>query len=135
MTRFPIILLIGLIFLMSCDKQPKRLSGKIEIIEVSYCNWACSCADYIETKYYNKPNYELNADDCIFIEPSNPNMKIPDNFLNIEFILKLKGQFYLDKGIPNSYDRKTPEAPKKARVFRFDSFKLIKMTKDKYKYI
>jgi hypothetical protein len=42
--------------------------------------------------------------------------------------LTLTGQFYKDKGIPNSYERKTPEKPKKARVFRYDSFTFIDKT-------
>lgn len=43
-----------------------------------------------------------------------------------DYHLILTGQFYEEKGIPESYEAKTPEAPCKAKVFRYDSFYLVK---------
>ena len=130
-----LILTIGFVLLTSCVGQPTKLSDKVETIEVSYVNWSCDCADFIEVKYFNdNPNYETNENDCIFIEPSNIEKKVPEDFYNkghFEYYLKLRGQFYLDKGIPKSYERKTPEGPlQKAKVFRYDSFELIKKNKN-----
>jgi len=122
--------IFGLIWWTSCNNQPTKLSGKTETIEVSYINWACDCADFIETKFYSyNSEYEAKVEDCIFIEPSNKANKIPDDYYdkgNFDYYLKLNGQFYNDQGVPKSYDRKTPEKPKKAKVFRYDSFELIK---------
>jgi len=122
-------LIFGYVWLSSCSNQPIKLSGKTEVIEVSYINWACDCADFIETKFYKyNSDYETQEEDCIFIEPSNNNNIIPDDYYNqghFKYYLKLHGQFYVDKGVPNSYERKTPEKPEKAKVFRYDSFELI----------
>lgn len=122
--------ILGLIGVTSCNDQPTKLSGVTKMIEVSYVNWACDCADFIETKFYkDNPDYEAKEEDFIFIEPSNKDNKIPDDYYNkghFEFHLKLSGQFYNDKGVPNSYDRKTPEKPEKAKIFRYDRFELVK---------
>ncbi|WP_199118494.1 hypothetical protein [Pedobacter sp. ASV28] len=119
-----------LIWLTSCSDQPTKLSGKTETIEVSYLNWACDCADFMETKFYTQnANYEAKEEDCIFIEPSKKGNEIPDQYYRqgqFEYYLKLRGQFYIDKGVPNSYNRKTAEQPKKSKVFRYDSFELVR---------
>jgi len=130
MKNFLLICILGLIWLTNCNDQPKNLSGMTETIEVSYVNWACDCANFIERKFYKYNSYyEAKEEDCIFIEPTNKDRKIPDIYYekgHFEYFLKLKGQFYKDKGVPNSYDRKTPEKPEPARVFRYDSFELVK---------
>ena len=130
MKLIKLTIIFGLFWLTSCNDQPAKLSGVTETIEVSYVNWACDCADFIETKFYNDdPQYEAKEEDCIFIEPSDINNKIPPVYYEKEHFdnyLKLSGQFYIDDGIPNSYDRKTPKKPQKARVFRYNSFELVR---------
>lgn len=130
MTLSRLILIFGLIWVTSCHNQPTKLSGKTETIQVSYVNWACDCADYIETKFYqDNSDYEAKEEDCIYIEPANPSLKIPDNYFDnghFENHLRLTGQFYIDKGVPNTYGRKTPEKPEKAKVFRYDKFEIVK---------
>ncbi|MEN2402337.1 hypothetical protein GKZ90_0021285 [Flavobacterium sp. MC2016-06] len=119
-----------ILLLISCNDQPTKLSNKQETIEVSYVNWACDCANFIERKYYiSNTNYEIKSEDCIFIEPLNNNVKIPDSYYNtmhFEYYLKLCGQFYKDKGVPKSYEQKTDNEPEKAKVFRYSNFKIIK---------
>ena len=79
------------------------------------------------------PDYEINEEDCIFIEPANLNNLIPEEYYenHFNFYLQLTGQFYRNKGIPNSYERKTPLNPQKAKVFRYDNFDLIEKTMTK----
>jgi hypothetical protein len=116
-------------FASSCSNQPTKISGVKETIEVSYVHLACDCANFIETKFYkHNTDYETREEDCIFIEPSNIKNKIPDLFFEKKHFgnyLKLTGQFYLDKGVPDSYERQMG-SPDKAKVFRYDSFKLVK---------
>ncbi len=79
----------------------------------------------------SKDTYE---EDCIFIEPSNLKMKIPNDFFrenHFSYGLRLTGQFYLDLGVPKHYDRKTPEKLEKAKVFRYDKFEFVKVTRTK----
>lgn len=110
--------------------RPSNLTAKTETIDVWYVNWACNCADFIETKYSkNNPDYETKEEDCIFIEPSDPSLTVPDSFYSkahFEKKLRLTGQFYQNKGIPKSYEMKTPgEKPDKAKVFRYDKIEII----------
>jgi hypothetical protein len=109
--------------------RPRHLANKTETIELTYINWACACAPFLETKYYAQdPNYEARDEDCIFIEPADPTKAIPESYENggyWDYQLKLTGQFYLDKGVPESYVQETSEKPEPARVFRYETFELI----------
>jgi hypothetical protein len=104
--------------------QPGELSGKTETIEVIYVNWACDCPDFVETKYALG---EIDEKDCIFIEPASDSIKVDGHFYQHSFSrsLKLTGQYYCEKGIPNSYEQKTPEKPEKAKVFRYTHIEII----------
>ena len=121
-------------YFMSYYNRAWILSGKIETIEVTEVMWACDCADFIETKYYkNNPEYEVKEEDCIFIEAARPEVDIPESFFEksynekgrINYALRLTGQFYKDKGISRTYRSKAAGGPDRARVFRYDSFKII----------
>jgi hypothetical protein len=110
--------------------RPTKLETKKETIEVTYVNWACDCADFLETKFYkNNPDYEAKEDDCIFIEPSEPSLTIPESYYSDDHfnkILRLTGHYYKNKGIPTSYEMKTVgEKPEKAKVFRYDKIEMI----------
>jgi hypothetical protein len=107
---------------------PGKLSGRTETIEEYHVAWTCDCAEWIESRFADAdPEYETNEDDCIFIEPTSKDLEIPDSFHIDHFgkHLDLTGQFYLDEGIPTSYEMKTFEKPKKAKVFRYDRFKIV----------
>jgi hypothetical protein len=110
--------------------RPSKLLTTTETIEVDYVNWACDCANFIETKYaLNDPNYETREQDCIFIEPTNAKLKLPERYFekdHFEKKLRLVGQFYLKEGIPRFYEQKTPEKPAAAKVFRYTKFEMVK---------
>ena len=108
--------------------NPRKLTGKTETIEVSYVNWACDCANFIETRFYANLGYETREEDCIFLEPSKLEIQIPDSFYKNHFgkTLRLKGQFYKDIGIPTNYEKKTDGAkPIKSKVFRYEEIEII----------
>lgn len=110
--------------------RPTKLSSITETIEVNFVNWACDCANFIETKHgLNDSNYETREQDCIFIEPANAKLKLPERYFekdHFEKKLRLTGQFYLKKGIPRFYEQKTPEKPRPAKVFRYTKFEMVK---------
>ncbi|MCC9041253.1 hypothetical protein LNQ81_00675 [Myroides sp. M-43] len=113
------------------SKQPSQLSGQEETIEVMYVNWACDCADFIDTSLLVE-GYEIDAKDCMFIEPVFKEISINEDTLykkQFNYFIKLKGQYYIDEGVPDSYERKVSEpmaAPNKARVFRYSSYEYVK---------
>src|SRR5262245_38310275 len=119
-------LLLSIMLVRGCSSQPNHLSGTQETITVTHINWACDCADFIETRLLPaSPDEEIKEEECIFIEPAESGKAIPDSFYSkahFNYHLQLTGEFYTDKGIPDSYDRKTPEKPKVAKVFRYKSF-------------
>ncbi|WP_036152082.1 hypothetical protein [Maribacter forsetii] len=131
-----LIITIGITFLSAYVSsnptfidQPIKLNTQMDTIHVGYVNWACDCANFYETKLYSKDiNFKLKAEDCIFIEAANGINKILKVFFDTIYRnkdLKLIGQFYLEKGIPKSYEMKTREKPDYAKVFRYKSFEII----------
>lgn len=107
---------------------PAKLSQQTETIEVVYINWACDCADFVETKYLNNPSGKIQEEDCIFIEPAQAVLKLPERFYekdHFEKKLRLHGQFYQGKGISRSYEQKTPEKPIPARVFWYSKVEIL----------
>ncbi len=67
----------------------------------------------------------INEKDCIYIEPASGELTIPQNFDRFKNDLQLTGSFYLDQGIPLTYEMQTPEKPKKARIFRYPGFEIL----------
>jgi hypothetical protein len=122
-------------FILSPLDRPWILSDHEETITLTYVNWACDCADFVETKHFKEnPISEPKSDAYIFIEPSRPELKLDTGFYSEQHFYKyirLTGRFYLDKGIPESYEMKTPEKPDHAKVFRYDKIEYIDMQEEK----
>jgi hypothetical protein len=102
------------------------LSDKTETIDVFKINWACDCADYT---YYRTPPADLDAipeEGFFFVEAADPSLTIRDNrnyssdTTYAYNYVRLTGRFYTDQGISRTYELKTPEKPKPARVFLYD---------------
>ena len=116
------------VFIISPLDRPWLLSDNEETIEVTYVHWACDCADFVETKKFaHNAVTEPDDDDYIFIEPARAEIKLGDDFYSDKrfYKLRLTGRFYLDKGIPGSYELKTPMKPDHAKVFRYDKIEYV----------
>ena len=59
--------------------EPDNLSPKKETITVHYINWACDCADFVEEKNLSD---SVKEDSCIYIEPADSSLKVPEEFYN-----------------------------------------------------
>lgn len=102
-----------------------HLSDKTETIDVFKINWACDCADFT---YHRTPPADLDTipeDGFFFVEAADPSLIVrdkrnADDTTNAYNYVRLTGRFYTDLGISRTYDLKTPEKPKPARVFRYD---------------
>ncbi len=126
---FAAFVLFVFLWLSGCsfDQQPTHLSNTRETIIVAYINWACDCPDWIETKY-RRDSIEIDEDLCIYIEPAEPALAVPDSFYtNGQFFqtLRLSGRFYLDKGIPVCYQAKSTGKTAPGKVFYYDRIELI----------
>jgi hypothetical protein len=130
-----VMTLIFLYFYLTSSQQPKQLSHQTEVIHVYPVRWSCDCANF---KVIN--GAAVSADDnqgeYIFIEPATDALKIDEDMLYQKRYgdqLQLTGQYYLDKGVPDSYERKIPEPIPKvdnARVFRYQQYKFVKNDHD-----
>ncbi|MFL5765400.1 MAG: hypothetical protein ACJ77K_15755 [Bacteroidia bacterium] len=108
--------------------HPNNLSGKVEIIEVDYIQWACDCANWIQVKDEKNCSNGIDENKCFFIEAENSSLKEVENsfvFAVHSNKLRLTGQFYTDKGIASDYDSEN-EKPDPARVFRYSKIEIIK---------
>ena len=88
--------------------------------------WACACANWTTlddiNKYQNKGSLE---DHCIFVEPVDKKLILPDTIGYSGDIVEYTGQFYIDKGFPKNYIQ-NEEPVEKAKVFRYSTYKIIK---------
>jgi hypothetical protein len=117
-----------ILFLFSCSTQQNKLSDKTETVEFHYIMWACECANWATLADINK--YENDSTDrlsvhCVFVEPANKSLTLPDTLGYSGDIVRFTGQYYVDKGYPNDYVQGEQQVDK-AKVFRYTSFKIIK---------
>jgi hypothetical protein len=114
-----------ILFLFSCSTK-NRLDGKVQTVEFHYIAWGCECANWatkdIIIKYQDKGHL---SEHCVFVEPSEPSLKLPDTLYFHGDIVQFTGQYYIDKGYASDYV-KSEQQVDKAKVFRYTSFKIIK---------
>jgi hypothetical protein len=88
--------------------------------------WACECANWatqdVITKYQDTGKL---SDHCVFIEPADTSLILPDTLGYSGDIVQFTGQYYIDKGYPKDYVKGEQQVDK-AQVFRYTSFKIIK---------
>lgn len=113
-------------FEKSIFEARNRLSGKQEVLELTYIAWGCDHANWVRVddfqKYAGKHDDSL-AQRSIFIEPADDKIKIPDTLISIHSTVRFKGQFYVNKGYPKRYI--SFENPPKARIFRYTEYSII----------
>lgn len=100
------------------------LTGKIENLELEYIVWGCACANWIlpldRVKYQNSGL----AAHCIFLEPADSSLNIPENFDAYRNKLQVKGQYYVIKGYPKGLVQ-GEEGIGKAKVFRYTELRMV----------
>ena len=102
------------------------LEPKIERLELEYILWGCACANWITPA--DRIKYDTNglAEYCIFIEPADSNLKLPDStFQYDKENIKVTGQFYVRRDYPKG-TIELEEHLDKAKVFRFTKIEIIK---------
>ncbi|MBS1597147.1 MAG: hypothetical protein JST75_02905 [Bacteroidetes bacterium] len=107
---------------------PKILSGVKETLLLRHVKRNCDCADWISVTLSNDST-KIKEDDYIFVEPASTSAQIPAYFLAIAdhgYSVRLEGEFYKEKTIPDDYIPKTNEKPVSARVFYYTSYEVIK---------
>lgn len=102
------------------------LIGKPQTVQLSSISWACDCANWIEpdtAAKYEKSGADTLADHCVFIEPADSSLQLPDTLGYNNDVIVFTGQYYEHKGFPK--DQYSNEPVDKARVFRYSSYKII----------
>lgn len=107
--------------------RPFFLSSNKETIIATRVDWMCNCANFVDiTKYKTNPVTEPGDNDYFFIEPAQADQQWDrDPFIKNRYV-KLTGQFYIDKGIPEEFNLGHMEdKPDHARVFKFDKIEYL----------
>lgn len=138
------ILFLGLIGIIPClvaipffrapvFNETNSLNGKMETIELTYIAWASDCANWAtkeDLKKYSENIGDSLAHRCIFIEPANQSLELPDTLGYSNDIIKFTGQFYDKRGFPKDY--KSLENPDEARIFRYTNYAVVKSNYREY---
>ncbi len=106
-----VIPVFGLIPFLIINAMPRQLEDETKTIKVVHYTYGCECADW-----------NIGGED-IFIEPINFKVILPDTIGYNGDVVELTGKFYIRKGFPKGYF--SSQYPDKARVFRYDKFKVI----------
>ena len=132
------IITLGIIGLMPCliaipfFKSPvytekNSLIDNVKTIELTYIAWACDCANWATKEdliMYSENIGDSLAKRCIFIEPANEQITLPDTIGYGNDVVRFTGQYYNKKGFPKDYD--FFGEPEKARIFRFTKYEILK---------
>lgn len=111
--------------LIACSTNNKGgLDANIQTLELNYITWSCECANWATTNDIRTFSADELANKCIFIEPSNDLVELPDTLGYNNDIVRFTGQFYNEKGYPNNF--RSFEEPEEARVFRYTEFEVIR---------
>ena len=109
-----------------------NLDNKVQTVEFHYIMWFCACANWatIEDIHKYQDTGKLSAH-CVFIEPANKSLMLPDTIGYTDDIVQFTGQYYIDKGYPKGFVI-SEEQVKKAMIFRYTSYKIIKSNYSKF---
>jgi hypothetical protein len=105
------------------------LERKVQRLELEYIVWGCACANWITPA--DRIKYDTNglADHCIFIEPADSSLELPDGTFQFDKEnIRVTGQFYVRKDYPKG-TIEMEEHLDKAKVFRFTKIEVIKKNK------
>lgn len=122
MNKFSV--LISIFFFISCSENNKELE-KEQNIELTYIDWACECANWATKSDIEKyQDFEDKlAEKCVYIEPTNDSVEIPDSLIRNNTRILFKGNFYKNKAFPKGFE--SDQNPEKAKVFRYYEYKII----------
>lgn len=101
------------------------LEKKVQQLELEYIVWGCACANWITPEGRTKYEKESTlSDHCIFLEPADSNLTVPDFFNPATHSLIVEGQFYVKEDYPQGTIQ-TEQTLEKAKVFRYTKFRMI----------
>lgn len=133
-------MLCAIIFLIACSSKESNsnknvaiatndsnvLDNNIQVLELEYVDWFCACANWAteeDIKKYKDTGKLSNH--CIFIEPSNSTIDLPDTLGYSGDLIKFTGRFYKNKGYPKGYFI-GEEKVDKAKVFKYTNYVVLR---------
>jgi hypothetical protein len=119
-------LLIAFVLFAACKQQPDQLEEKEQTIELTYIAWACACANWATAADIEKYNdkTDLLAAHCIFIDPADTSLHLPDLAGTAGQYVRFTGRFYTEKGVPGIHEY-GEDKPDKARIFRYTKYEVL----------
>lgn len=112
------------------DVPTNRLKGYDEELELHYVVWGCSCPNWVTLNDFEMYQDNRLVDHCMYLEQAADSLVLPDDFDPSADVLKVKGQYYVQKGYPKGFVI-TKEDEKEATVFRVSTYSVEKGKKQK----
>jgi hypothetical protein len=118
-------LAILFLLLTACKQAQNKLEEKEKTLDLTYIDWACAC-----------PNWALQADvakyedadslsaHCVYIEPADSSVRLPDSLGHTGDIIRFKGRFYKEKSVPAQFADNAQKA-EKAKILRYTSYEIV----------
>jgi hypothetical protein len=105
------------------------LTKEILTLKLFYIQWSCGCANWITFSDIKKYGHDDKY--CIFVEPADSTLNLPDTIGYHGDIVKFTGQFYKEKNYPEGYVQ-TEEDVEKAKVFRYIKYQILHSNSKNY---
>lgn len=114
------------LFLCSCNPSTSKLNKEQEI-ELQYIGFYCECANWATPSDIEQSakGGEALSNMSVFIEPADKNIALPDTLGYSGDLVRFRGRFYKEEGYPKDYI-KTEQEVKKAKVFRYTAFEVLR---------
>ena len=132
---FIIVSVLGLLFqwrehnrIIAGDNRSGILCSKIETLYLVHVQRNCTCPDWIEVARLKRAEGP-GEEDYFYLEPGAKDVEIGSKYpayTESGYLLRLRGSFYLEKGVPAGRVGRADQNPEMARVFRYTSSDLIK---------
>ncbi len=110
-----------------------QLEDRAQTLELMYVSWFCPCANWItENEYKRYKDTGILSDQTFFVEPASQDLTIPDTIGYAGDLVKFTGQFYSEKGYPKNLVKSDEMPIKRAKVFRYTNYKILRSNKMVY---
>ena len=119
-----LIIIILTLILISCDNN---VSDKKETVRLQYVSWGCECANWADQKFIDKyvDFPDSLTDLCVFIEPAGKTNAVSEDTMCFNGdVVEFTGSYYKDKGYPKDFHTEQPVD--KAKIFKYDTYKIIR---------
>jgi hypothetical protein len=120
------LLFVTICAMLTCCSQ-NATENKEQTIKLVYIAWGCNCANWArveDAEKFGEDSADSLAKFCVFVEPADSLLTLPDTLGYNGDIIQFTGVFYSEKGFPKGFS--LTENAEEALVFRYSNFAVVK---------